>query len=90
MDKILKYDDLVTISNILNENGYGCDNVTIEIAIHTQKMLNRLNDDFFYKSGRKEEDRVTDDVSDLNISLNGVKFRYICDEEKQVDQNTKK
>ncbi len=81
MDKILKYDDLVQISNILNEVGYGCSNVTIEIAIHTQKMLNRINDDFFYKSGKKEEDRVTD-VSDINITLNGVKFRYICDEEK--------
>jgi hypothetical protein len=44
-------------------------------------MLNRINDDFFYKSGKKEEDRVTD-VSDINITLNGVKFRYICDEEK--------
>ena len=45
------------------------------------RMLNRINDDFFYKSGKKEEDRVTD-VSDINITLNGVKFRYICDEEK--------
>lgn len=86
MDKILKYDDLVKISNALNENGYGCENLTIEIAIHTQKMLNRINNDFFYRSGKKEEERVTSDVSDVNITLNGVKFRYVCDAEK-FDQN---
>ena len=81
MDKVLKYDDLVNISNILNENGYGCDNVTIEITVHTQKMLNRLNSDFFLRS-KLSSDKKVDDVSEINITLNGVKFRYISDEEE--------
>lgn len=89
MDKILKYDDLLKISNLLNENGYGCENITVEIGIHTQKMLNRINDDFFYKSGKKDEERVTNDVSEVNVALNGIKFRYISDEETWLDQNNK-
>lgn len=82
MDKTLKYDDLVKISNILSENGYNCSNVTVEVAVHTQKMLNRLNSDFFFRSGLSADKKV-DDVSEINISLNGVKFRYICDEKEE-------
>jgi hypothetical protein len=82
MDKTLKYDDLVKISNILSENGYNCSNVTVEIAVHTQKMLNRLNSDFFFRSGLSADKKV-DDVSEINISLNGVKFRYVCDEKEE-------
>lgn len=82
MDKTLKYDDLVNISNILAENGYNCSNVVMEITVHTQKMLNRLNSDFFFRSGLSSDKKV-DDVSEINISLNGVKFRYVCDEEEK-------
>ena len=49
LKELLKYDDLVKISNILSENGYNCSNVTVEVAVHTQKMLNRLNSDFFFR-----------------------------------------
>lgn len=82
MDKTLKYDDLVKISNILSENGYNCSNVTVEIAVHTQKMLNRLNSDFFFRSGLSADKKI-EDVSEINISLNGVKFRYVCDEKEE-------
>jgi hypothetical protein len=82
MDKTLKYDDLVKISNILSENGYNCSNVTVEVAVHTQKMLDRLNSDFFFRSGLSADKKV-DDVSEINISLNGVKFRYVCDEKEE-------
>lgn len=82
MDKTLKYDDLVKISNILGENGYNCSNVTVEVAVHTQKMLDRLNSDFFFRSGLSVDKKV-ENVSEINISLNGVKFRYICDEEEE-------
>lgn len=82
MDKTLKYDDLVKISNILSENGYNCSNVTVEVAVHTQKMLDRLNSDFFFRSGLSVDKKV-ENVSEINISLNGVKFRYICDEKEE-------
>lgn len=82
MDKTLKYDDLVKISNILSENGYNCSNVTVEVAVHTQKMLDRLNSDFFFRSGLSADKKV-EDVSEINISLNGVKFRYVCDEKEE-------
>jgi hypothetical protein len=82
MDKTLKYDDLVKISNILSENGYNCSNVTVEVAVHTQKMLDRLNSDFFFRSGLSADKKV-ENVSEINISLNGVKFRYICDEKEE-------
>lgn len=82
MDKTLKYDDLVKISNILIENGYNCSNVTVEVAVHTQKMLDRLNSDFFFRSGLSVDKKV-ENVSEINISLNGVKFRYICDEKEE-------
>lgn len=81
MDKILKYDDLLKISNLLIENGCNYDNITVEIGIHTQKMIDRINDDFFYRTGAKNEAKVND-VSEINITLNDVKFRYICDEKK--------
>ena len=82
MDKTLKYDDLVKISNILSENGYNCSNVTVEVAVHTQKMLNRLNSDFFFRSGLSADKKI-EDVSEINISLNGVKFKYVCDEKEE-------
>lgn len=82
MDKTLKYDDLVKISKILSENGYNCSNVTVEVAVHTQKMLDRLNSDFFFRSGLSVDKKV-ENVSEINISLNGVKFRYICDEKEE-------
>ena len=82
MDKILKYDDLMKISNLLAEAGCVYDNVTLVIDIHTKKMLNRINDDFFFRCSKKEEERVSD-VNEINISVNGVKFKYVCPEDEE-------
>lgn len=77
MGKIFDYNDLLSISNLLLENGYNYDNLTIEIDVPTLKMLNRLNDDFFFKSGIEDNKRVKN-VRDFSVNMNGVKFRYIC------------
>ena len=77
MDRILKYDDLVKISNTLSEIGYNCDNLTIEIGIRTQKMLDRINADFFYKVNNDVDQKKLENVSEVNVRLNGVKFRYV-------------
>lgn len=86
MDKILKYDDLMSISTVLAEAGHVYDNVTIEIGIHTKKMLNRINDDFFFRSGMKDDERIND-VNEINISMNGVKFKYVCTEQDTEGKN---
>ena len=90
MEKILKYDDLIEISNLLCERGFDYNNVTIEINIKTKKMLNRISNDFFYRSGKPETEKPTD-IREFMVNVNGVKFKYTCDEkEEEIVKDEKK
>lgn len=81
-DIVLKYDDLIKLSNSITELGYDHSNITVNIGIRTRERLNRLNDDFFFKSGLPEEQRITD-VSEININVGGITYHYyIIDEPK--------
>lgn len=77
-DKIYSYDDLVKISNLLTENNLSYDNLTIDIGIKTQKMLDRINYDLFHNLNPKSNETVKS-VDEIIISINGVKFRYFLD-----------
>lgn len=85
-EMVLKYDDLVTISNALTELGYDQSNITVNIGIRTKKRLNRLNDDFFYKSGLPEEERVKD-VSEINVVIGGISYHYYVIEDGTDAEN---
>ena len=78
---VLKYDDLIKLSNAITELGYDQSNITVNIGIRTKQRLNRLNDDFFFKSGLPEEERLKD-VSEINVVIGGIQYHYYVKEEE--------
>lgn len=85
-DIVLKYDDLIKLSNAITELGYDHSNITVNIGIRTKERLNRLNDDFFYRSNLPEEQRIKD-VSEININIGGITYHYYVIEELKTDEN---
>lgn len=75
MKGILKYEDVVKISDFMKENGYE-NMLTVVNEIENQETMNLINDDYFY---RFRTDDMTEPTYNDNISVecNGTKFLYV-------------
>lgn len=74
--QIIKYDDVLKIASFLKENGYDKYGLTISSVIETKDMLNKINEDFYYRIyGNNNEKPMYSD--EINISVEGINFNYI-------------
>ena len=52
--QIVKLEDIVKLSQILNENGFANKDITINIGVKTLEMLNRINEEIYFRNSNKE------------------------------------
>lgn len=76
--RVLKFEDLVNISNALYREGYGEDGLTVKIPVPNAAIMARVNEEYKYKFELGEE--VDDDVNEVNIRIGGFNFNYYIDE----------
>lgn len=75
MNKILRAEDLMEISNFFLDKKYNNENVTILIEVEDEHELNRVNDDFYYRFN-DGKDIIDEDFSSVDINIGGIKFKY--------------
>lgn len=74
MKTILNLEDLYTIQNLLEENGYGEIPLKIQIDVLTKERLKQLNDTLFLQSADNTE--KTDDFEQINVNIANIEFQY--------------
>lgn len=74
MKTILNLEDLYTIQNLLEENGYGEIPLKIQIDVLTKERLKQVNDTLFLQSADNTE--KTDDFEQINVNIANIEFQY--------------
>ncbi len=75
---IVNIDELIKLSQFLVENDYHKKNVTVNFGIKTRELLNRINEDIYYRNTEKKE--ALKDVDEIILNINGITFKYVLDE----------
>lgn len=73
---LLKYDDVLKISAFLKENGYASDSIEIVNYLPNIKMLNRVNDDYFYRLNGGSGDKPDDNTDEITVNIGECFFTY--------------
>lgn len=72
--QIVKLEDIVKLSQILNENGFANKDITINIGVKTPEMLNRINEEIYFRNSNKENNLKI--VDEIIINVGGYKYKY--------------
>lgn len=75
---IINIDELIKLSQFLIENDYHKKNITVNFGIKTRELLNRINEDIYYRNTEKKE--TLKDVDEIILNINGITFKYVLDE----------
>jgi adenylate kinase family enzyme len=87
--KVPRIEDLMEIAQNINDLGFLDGNITIFIEVDDKKILNRINDDFFYRYKDEKAEKV-DDVTEVNVSVNGVQFIYFTKQAESTENESNK
>lgn len=72
VNKVLNITDLVDIVNFFKEKQIG-ENVSIEIELVDQHTMNKVNEDFYYKT---HQSNLVENPKELIVNIQGYKFKY--------------
>ena len=72
--QIVKLEDIVKLSQILNENGFANKDITINIGVKTPEMLNRINEEIYFRNINKENNLKI--VDEIILNVGGYKYKY--------------
>lgn len=72
--QIVKLEDIVKLSQILNENGFANKDITINIGVKTPEMLNRINEEIYFRNSNKENSLKI--VDEIILNVGGYKYKY--------------
>ena len=78
-NSIIKLEDIIKVSAIMSENGFSDRGIVIHIPIKTQELLNKINEDLYYKNTTDEEKVCPNSVDEIVVNINGITFKYILD-----------
>ena len=80
--KYLTYDDMMKIAGFLYENGYGEYGITVENEILSKEMLDKINEDIFYRYVKGDDKDAKPEYADIiNVNINNIRFRYKLSED---------
>lgn len=72
--QIVKLEDIVKLSQILNENGFANKDITINIGVKTPEMLNRINEEIYFRNSNKDNNLKI--VDEIILNVGGYKYKY--------------
>lgn len=78
--QIVKLDDIIKLSQILNENGFANKDITINIGVKTPEMLNRINEEIYFRNSNKENNLKI--VDEIILNVGGYKYKYYVNNEE--------
>ena len=73
-------EDVLNIADVIQRGGYSS-NITVCIGVETKEILDKVNEDFFYRFTTRENYEALDpDVTEVNIKIGGIGFKYYIKE----------
>lgn len=84
MKKILKLEDLLKLSSVLNnetmrEYDYDLSNMTMTFSVD-ETTLRKVNEEIFFSNNNTG---TPEDVDEIVINVNNVHFKYVLEEEEE-------
>lgn len=80
--KLLKFDDIQNLAELIHDAGYDDAEITIETKIPNRSSFDKLNEDFYYRSHSDDKEKGVPETADIiNVAIGDIKFRYILKEE---------
>jgi hypothetical protein len=76
----VKLEDIVKLSQMLNENGFANQDITINIGVKTPEMLNRINEEIYFRNSNKENNLKI--VDEIILNVGGYKYKYYVNNEE--------
>lgn len=77
-NKILTLDDIIKLSSLMHHNGFSGENITVSIGVKTLELLNKINEEIFYKNNKKNtENNAPQKVDEIVVNINGITFKYV-------------
>lgn len=74
LNNIPTLEDITKISQLLSENSLDNENITIVISVPNYDLLNRINEDLFYRNGGEGS---IERIDGINIHINNINFKYV-------------
>lgn len=75
--RVLKFEDILKISAILEENGFSDANMTVVLGVASQALLNKINEDLFIRNKGENDGEIKSNVSEIDVNVNNINFKYI-------------
>ena len=80
---LFKIEEVAKIASVLNENGYSNQGFDIVIPVPNIELLNKINEELYYKNNGKESGFDIERVDEINLNIYGISFKYVvCDDEQ--------
>lgn len=84
MKKILKLEDLLKLSSVLNnetmrEYDYDLSNMTMTFSVD-ETTLRKVNEEIFFSNNNTG---APEDVDEIVVNVNNVHFKYVLEEEDE-------
>ena len=100
---LIAYEDVCRIAKYLNQEGYGDSNITVSIGVKDKATLNKLNEDFYYRTKHAieehnqredigEKDKLPipeyqEDVDEMSVTISGIVFMYYVKPTENHEEN---
>ena len=78
--QLIKLDNLIELSNLLLENGDSSNDMTLFLHVVTQELLKRIYEVIYYRYQIDYDSPINEDVEEINVNINDIKFKYIKDQ----------
>ena len=75
--RVLKFEDILKISTILEENGFSDANMTVVLGVASQALLNKINEDLFIRNKGENDTEIKSNVSEIDVNVNNINFKYV-------------
>jgi hypothetical protein len=72
--QIVKIEDIMKLSKFLSENGFADKDITINIGVKTPEMLNRINEEIYFRNSNKENELKS--VDEIILNVGGYTYKY--------------
>lgn len=72
--QIVKIEDIIKLSKFLSENGFADKDITINIGVKTPEMLNRINEEIYFRNSNKENELKS--VDEIILNVGGYTYKY--------------
>lgn len=83
LGKMLKLEDAIELASLLHDNGYSDAGITIVINLKSDELLNKVNEDFYFKNNNENKQGEIEHVDEIVLNINGITFKYIAENEER-------